>query len=127
MFTRIDFYFDLSQAFLRVLKDGVIRHGKVEMTDEELAEAQNPKVRTTIFLEADLIRAYRNEAAKRGLKYQQLMREKLRASLTPDVDIEERLRRIEKKIFKKAISQEIYLPANYLCCVDFRRAKFIQK
>jgi hypothetical protein len=51
------------------LKDGVIKHGKVEMTDEELELAQSPKIRTTIFLDADLIRAYKKEAAKRGLKY----------------------------------------------------------
>ena len=54
------------------LKDGVIEYGKVEMTPEELEEAQNVKIRTTMFLEEDLIRAYKREAAKRGLKYQQL-------------------------------------------------------
>lgn len=82
------------------LKDGVIRHGDVEMTDEELAEAQNPKIRTTIFLEEDLIRAYRREAAKRGLKYQQLVREKLRSGLGQDTDVETRLRRLEEKLKK---------------------------
>ena len=38
------------------LKDDVIRYGNVEMTDEEIAASANPKVRTTMFLEADLIR-----------------------------------------------------------------------
>lgn len=86
------------------LKDGVIRHGQVEMTDEELKEAQNPKVRTTMFLESDLIRAYKKEAAKRGLKYQQLMREKLRTALGlgDESDIEMRLKRLEAKVLKRA-------------------------
>jgi predicted DNA binding CopG/RHH family protein len=85
------------------LKDGVIEYGKIEMTDEELEEAQNVKVRTTMFLEEDLIRAYKREAAKRGLKYQQLMREKLRAGLSEGTGLEHRLRRLEQKVFKKAI------------------------
>jgi predicted DNA binding CopG/RHH family protein len=85
------------------LKDGAIEYGKVEMTPEELEEAQNVKIRTTMFLEEDLIRAYKREAAKRGLKYQQLMREKLRAGLGEVKEVEDRLRRLEQKVFKKAI------------------------
>ncbi len=84
------------------LKDGVIQVGKVEMTGEELIESQNPKIRTTMFLEEDLIRAYKREAAKRGVKYQQLMREKLRNGLSSDSDVEARLRRLEKKVLKGA-------------------------
>lgn len=84
------------------LKDGVIQVGKVEMTDDELIESQNPKIRTTMFLEEDLIRAYKHAATKRGVKYQQLMREKLRAGLSADSDIEARLHRLEKKLLKRA-------------------------
>ncbi len=84
------------------LKDGVIQAGKVEMTEEELIESQNPKIRTTMFLEEDLIRAYKREAVKRGVKYQQLMREKLRNGLSADSDVEARLRRLEKKVLKGA-------------------------
>ena len=83
-------------------KDGVIQVGKVEMTDDELIESQNPKVRTTMFLEEDLIRAYKHAAAKRGVKYQQLMREKLRSGLSADSDIEARLHRLGKKMLKRA-------------------------
>lgn len=71
------------------------------MTDEEYAEAQNPKVRTTIFLEADLIRTYKKEATKRGVRYQQLMREILWEGLGDHSDVEERLERLEQRIFKK--------------------------
>ena len=84
------------------LKDGVIQHGKVEMSAEELLQSQNPKIRTTMFLDEDLIRAYKREAAKRGLKYQQLMREKLRAGLLSGNDIETRLNRLEEKVLKRA-------------------------
>jgi predicted DNA binding CopG/RHH family protein len=84
------------------LKDGKIRHGKVEMTEDELREAQNPKIRTTMFLEEDLIRAYKREAIRRGLKYQQLMREKLRSGLQQESDVETRLKRLEDKVLKRA-------------------------
>lgn len=83
------------------LKDGKFDYGKVEMTDEEYQESQNPKVRTTMFLDADLIRTYKQEAARRGVKYQQLMREKLRGALNAPIDIESRLQRLEAKVLKK--------------------------
>lgn len=83
------------------LKDGEFKYGDVEMTDKEYSEAQNPKVRTTIFLEADLIRTYKKEAIQRGVRYQQLMREKLWEGLGNHSDIEERLEHLEMKVFKK--------------------------
>ena len=85
------------------LKDGIIQYGQVEMTDDELKEAQNPKVRTTIFLDTELIRAYKKEAARQGLKYQQLMREKLRMALglSGESEIEVRLKRLEETILKR--------------------------
>lgn len=82
------------------LKDGEFKYGDVEMTDEEYQEAQNPKVRTTIFLDEDLIRTYKGEATKRGIKYQQLIRQKLRDALDHPDPIEERLHRLEQKVFK---------------------------
>ena len=83
------------------LKDGVFHYGDGEMTDEEYLEAQNPKVRTTMFLEADLIRAYKKEATKRGMKYQQLMREKLKEAISNDHDLKSRLIKLEETVFKK--------------------------
>jgi predicted DNA binding CopG/RHH family protein len=83
------------------LENGKFDYGNVEMTDEEYRESQNPKVRTTMFLEADLIRIYKREAAKRGVKYQQLMREKLRGALNAPIDIESRLQRLEQEVLKK--------------------------
>jgi predicted DNA binding CopG/RHH family protein len=83
------------------LKDGEFNYGDVEMTDEEYQEAQNPKVRTTIFLEEDLISAYKQKALKHGLKYQQLLRDTLRQALSAPSDIETRLEALEQKVFKK--------------------------
>ena len=86
------------------LKDGVVRYGKVEMSDVELGESQNPKIRTTMFLDAELIRAYKKEAAKLGLRYQQLMREKLYAALgVGELDFEARLKRLEQRVLKKGV------------------------
>ena len=84
------------------LKEGSILFGKIDMTDVDLLESQNPKIRTTMFLDEALIRAYKRDASKRRLKYQQLMREKLRSGLTQDSDIETRLRRVEDKVLKRA-------------------------
>lgn len=83
------------------LKDGKIDFGDIEMTDEEYRESQNPKVRTTIFLDADLIRAYKKQATQKGMKYQQLMRETLKSALNASLDIEDRLRILENEILKK--------------------------
>lgn len=59
-----------------VLSDIVIRN-----SDLLLKEAQNPKIRTTVFLEENLIRALKQEAIEHGIKYQQLMRDKLKESM----------------------------------------------
>lgn len=82
------------------LKDGEFSYGDVEFTEDEYKEAQNPKVRTTMFLEEDLIRAYKAEALARGMKYQQLMREKLREALKVS-SVEERLQKIEDTLYSK--------------------------
>jgi len=90
------------KAKSKLLKASEFQFGDVEMTDDEYLLAQNPKIRTTIFLEADLIRAYKQLAAKKGLKYQALMREKLReAILGEGSSIEARLKRVEDQLFKK--------------------------
>lgn len=83
------------------VKDREVIYGEVEMTDEEYRQSQNPKIRTTMFLEEDLVRAYKKEAAARGMKYQQLMRETLRQGLDSSSGLEARLRKLEERVFKK--------------------------
>ncbi len=85
----------------KLLRASELNYGDVEMTDAEFVEAQDPKVRTTIFLEASLIRACKNAAAKRGIKYQQYIREVLRKSLSLSDDLSKRLERLEEAVFKK--------------------------
>jgi len=85
----------------KLLKAGDFQYGSVEMTNEEYKLAQDPKIRTTIFLEASLIRAYKKEAGKKGTKYQQLIRDVLRKALSEDQDFAERLSRLENIVLKK--------------------------
>ena len=84
------------------LKDGTFAYGSVEMTDQEYMDAQNPMIRTTIFLEEDLIRTLKQEAIQRGIKYQQLVREKLKgATENKSENLVDRVVRLEAVVFKK--------------------------
>jgi hypothetical protein len=83
------------------VKNNDIEFGTVDLTAEESAGLIDPMIRTTIFLNASLIRAYKAEAAKRKMKYQQLMREKLRESQLEDSGLESRVRRLELLLQKK--------------------------
>lgn len=85
----------------KLLKASEFQYGGVEMTDVEYRDAQDPKIRTTIFLEASLIRACKAEAAKRGIKYQQYVREVLRKALTEPSDLSKRVERLEELVFRK--------------------------
>lgn len=78
-------------------KDG-IKYGNVELTQEESEGLLDPMVRTTIFLNASLVRAYKAEAAKRNVKFQQLLREKLREGMNEDSSLEGRVRRLEQAL-----------------------------
>ena len=91
----------MAKAKKSKLVDGQIEYGDVELTDEEYQEAQNPNVRTTMFLEADLIRAYKKEALARGVRYQQLMREVLHQGLSGSLDLESRLKRLEETVYQQ--------------------------
>lgn len=90
-----------NEAKRKELKDGEFDYGSVEMTDQEYQEAQDPKIRTTIFLDASLIRAYKQQATKQGAKYQQLIRDTLRKALSGGDGVSERLARLENVVFKK--------------------------
>lgn len=89
-----------SKTKKRKPRDGQFDYGDVDMTDEEYLEAQNPKVRTTIFLDVDLIRAYKQQAVRRGVKYQTLIRDTLRNALDASEDVETRLQRLEQRVLE---------------------------
>lgn len=75
-----------------------IRYGKVEV-DEDLA--LEPKIRTTILLEESMRDKLKQTASKRGVNYQQLLREIIREYFDQgdDQDLKKRLERLEKRVF----------------------------
>lgn len=66
------------------------------LTEEDL-KPENVRIRISMLIPEDLLDAYREEAAKRGIGYQTLMQIKLREGLERS-NIESRLSKIEKKL-----------------------------
>lgn len=79
-------------------KKNAVRYGKVEVDEDLLLE---PKIRTTIFLEESMRDNLKQEASKRGMNYQQLLREIVRDYFDQnnDQDLKKRLDRLEKRVF----------------------------
>ncbi|PIP89003.1 MAG: hypothetical protein COW01_15560 [Bdellovibrionales bacterium CG12_big_fil_rev_8_21_14_0_65_38_15] len=79
-------------------KKNAIRYGKVEVDEDLMLE---PKIRTTIFLEESMRDNLKQEAVKRGMNYQQLLREIVRDYFDQnnDQDLKKRLDRLEKRVF----------------------------
>ncbi len=79
-------------------KKNAIRYGKVEVDEDLMLE---PKIRTTIFLEESMRENLKQEAVKRGMNYQQLLREIVRDYFDQnnDQDLKKRLDRLEKRVF----------------------------
>ena len=69
------------------------------MITEDDIKSENAKIRISMFIPISLQDAYKAEAAKLGVGYQTLMQIKLREAL--DNPIEDRLARVEKKLFSK--------------------------
>ena len=69
------------------------------MITEDDIKSENAKIRISMFIPISLQDAYKVEAAKLGIGYQTLMQIKLREAL--DNPIEDRLARVEKKLFSK--------------------------
>lgn len=68
------------------------------LTDEDMKQ-ENIKANITIRVSAELLNAYRTEAAKLGIGYQTLMQIKLKEGLNNS--IEKRLEKLEKVIKTK--------------------------
>jgi hypothetical protein len=77
-----------------------IVYGNVDITEELLKES--PKVRTTIFLDVELKKLLKAEAAKTGVKYQQLIRNVLNKHFSQKEDLEERIKKLENIVLKEA-------------------------
>ena len=77
-----------------------IKYGNVEVGEKPF-DPKHTKIKITAWLDADVILALREHAARSGSKYQTLMNHLLReAVLQNHASIEERLARIEKELFK---------------------------
>lgn len=66
------------------------------ITENDL-KPENARIRISMLIPEDLLDAYREEAAKKGIGYQTLMQIKLREGLESR-DLESRLSKIEKKL-----------------------------
>lgn len=66
----------------------------------DLPESET-KVRITTYIDSDVYMALKAKAKKSGEKYQALLNGYLRKSVLNELDLESRLKRIEKKVFGK--------------------------
>jgi uncharacterized protein (DUF4415 family) len=77
---------------------------EIDKIIEEAEKNKNPKIAISIKLDADIYMELKKRASKgeaRG-KYQTLLNNLLRDSLFSNNSIEERLKKIEQKLFKQA-------------------------
>ncbi len=77
-----------------------IGYGDVDITEELSKEV--PKVRTTMFLDIELKNLLKSEAADKGIKYQQLIREILKSHFSEKESLEDRIKKLESIILKEA-------------------------
>lgn len=80
------------------LVDGVFDYGEYDITEDLKQEIL---VRTTMFLGVELVRKLKAQAAKKNIRYQQLLREILHAHFDEGQTLEERVRNLENEVFKK--------------------------
>ena len=80
-----------------------IQFGKKDLLAEDEFDPKYGKERITIFVDQQVVDAFRKKAKDTGEKYQALMREALKESVFgPDKsDLERRLAKVEAAVFKK--------------------------
>lgn len=79
-----------------------IQFGKKDLLSEDEFDPKNGKERITLFVDQQVVNAFRKKAENEGSKYQTLMRESLRSTVFPkDQDFEGRLKKIEEVVFNK--------------------------
>jgi len=81
-----------------------IRYGDEDLLESDEFDSKHGKQRISLMVDMQVVEAFKNRADSEGEKYQVLMRKALKESVFGSrVDnIEERLRKIESAIFKKA-------------------------
>ena len=80
-----------------------IRYGKKNLLEADEFDPKYGKERITLFVDQQVVDAFRNQAKIKGGKYQALMREALRDCIfkSSQSDLEKRLEKVEKALFKK--------------------------
>lgn len=80
-----------------------IQFGSKDLLSEDEFDPKNGKERITLFLDQQVVDAFRNLAEGKGEKYQALMREALRKVVfgKEQRSLDERVSRLEKALFKK--------------------------
>lgn len=79
------------------------KKSKIVYGDTDISEdlKQEPMLRTTMFLDLTLIEQLKFEAAKKKIKYQQLIREIINNHFGQEEDLEKRIKLLEKEVFSK--------------------------
>ncbi len=80
-----------------------IKYGDKDLLETDEFDPQYGKERITLFLDQQVVDAFRSQAKAIGVKYQTLIREALRDLIyqDPKNDLEDRLKKLEAVVFKK--------------------------
>lgn len=85
-----------------------IQLGKKDLLSIDEFDPKYGKERITLFVDQQVVDAFRKMAKSKGEKYQALMREALRESVfrNPINELENRLAKVEAQVFKKKIRKK---------------------
>lgn len=78
-----------------------IKFGNSDILEKDEFNPKHGKERITLFVDQQVVDAFREKAEIEGEKYQALMRKTLRDFIYKKNDLEERITRIENSLFKK--------------------------
>ncbi len=87
-------------------KTAKMKYGKKDLLDESYLDPRNHKVRITSFIDGDLLAELKSRAEQQGTKYQTLMNQLLRQALKDSESLAERLKKLEKAVFKKTLDRD---------------------
>lgn len=82
-------------------KKGAVIKGKIKSKSQVDEALKEQKVLTSIRLDKDLVEAAKERAAEEGVGYLTWLNKKLRESVLNEESLEERVKKLEKAVFKK--------------------------
>lgn len=86
---------------IKKTKNADIQYGKKDQLQDSDFEPRNVGHRISIVVPEDVLVAYREHASEEGIGYQTLMNRVLRAQISEEGSLAERLKRLEKAVFKQ--------------------------